>query len=385
LASVYERSGSIELAEKQYADATRLATESSVGLNYVAFLRRRGSLERAENVLTDLASRSPNSIPVLTTLADVRLERKNWTGAQEVAAHIQRLGTGGEQADQILAVALSGRGKYDDSLRVMESVRAASPGAVEPMAGVVGTLVRENRLDQAVTFLERVLQSNADNAEAHVLLGSVRLLQKSPDAALKSFRAAVERQPTNMSGYQALAQFYVRQKQIVEAERIIRTGLNEKPDDSGMQLSLAGVLELKGDYEAAIAQYELMLKEQAGSMVVANNLAGLLSNHRTDKASLERAFSLAAVLRKSEVPFFKDTLGWLYYLRGDYTAAIPLLEQAAVELPDLPVVRYHLGVTYVAAGQLDKASEQLAKAQELAAGDRDLEAKIKAAQQKTAM
>jgi tetratricopeptide (TPR) repeat protein len=187
-----------------------------------------------------------------------------------------------------------------------------------------------------------------------------------------------------MAGYQALAQFYVRQKRIDEAERIIRTGLNEKPDDPGMQLSLAGVLELKGDYEAAIAQYESMLKEQAGSMVVANNLAGLLSNHRTDKASLERAFSLAAVLRKSEVPFFKDTLGWLYYLRGDYTGAIPLLEQAVAELPDLPVVRYHLGVTYVAAGQLDKASEQLAKAQNLAAGDRDLEAKIKAAQ-RTAM
>jgi cellulose synthase operon protein C len=383
LASAYERSGSIELAEKQYADATRIATESGVGLNYVAFLRRRGSLERAENVLMDLASRSPNSIPVLTALADVRLERRNWTGAQEVAAHIQRLGTAGEQPDQILAVALSGRGKYEDSLRVMESVRAAVPGAVEPMAAVVGTLVRENRLDQAVTFLHRVLQSNADNAEAHVLLGSVRLLQNSPDVAVKSFRAAVERQPTNMAGYQALAQFYVRQKKIDEAERIIRTGLNEKPEDPAMQLSLAGVLELKGDYEAAIAQYESMLKDQAGSMVVANNLAGLLSNHRSDKASLDRAFSLAAVLRKSEVPFFKDTLGWLYYLRGDYTGAIALLEQAAAELPDLPIVRYHLGASYVAAGQLEKASEQLAKAQELAAGDRNLEAKIKAEQQKS--
>ena len=52
LASAYERSGSIELAEKQYADAMRASNfDANAGLSYVAFLRRRGSLQRAEDVL----------------------------------------------------------------------------------------------------------------------------------------------------------------------------------------------------------------------------------------------------------------------------------------------------------------------------------------------
>ena len=46
LASAYERSGSIELAEKQYADATKASNfDAVVGLNYVAFLQRRGNVE----------------------------------------------------------------------------------------------------------------------------------------------------------------------------------------------------------------------------------------------------------------------------------------------------------------------------------------------------
>ena len=44
LALAYERSGSMALAEKQYADAVRISNfDLAVGLNYVNFLLRRGA------------------------------------------------------------------------------------------------------------------------------------------------------------------------------------------------------------------------------------------------------------------------------------------------------------------------------------------------------
>src|SRR3974390_2448608 len=113
-------------------------------------------------------------------------------------------------------------------------------------------------------------------------------------------------------------------------------------------------------------------------MIVANNLAILISDHYTDQASLDRAYSLAAMLRKSQIPSFKDTLGWIYYLRGDYKNATELLEQAAAAMPNRAVVQYHLGMSYANSGQTAKASEQFKKA--LALGpDSDLQAKIEAA------
>ena len=123
-------------------------------------------------------------------------------------------------------------------------------------------------------------------------------------------------------------------KKFDEAEKVIRAGLQQQPDSSAMHMAYAGVLEQKGDYDAAIAEYENLLKQDPGSLIVANNLASLLSDRRTDKASLERAYSLGAVLRKSQVPNFKDTLGWIDYLRGDYKSATALLEEAAAALPN---------------------------------------------------
>ena len=113
-----------------------------------------------------------------------------------------------------------------------------------------------------------------------------------------------------------------------------------------------------------------MLKDQPGSLVVANNLASLLSDHRSDKASLERAYAIAAPLTKSPVPNFKDTLGWINYQRGDYRNAIPLLEDAANALPNAATIHYYLGMSYIAVGQSEKALEQLKKASELEPNNR---------------
>src|SRR5262249_36685313 len=385
LASAYERSGSIELAEKQYADATKTSGfDVVVGLNYSTFLQRRGNIERSEDVLTELANRWPNDVRVLSALAQTRLARQNWSGAQEIADKIRRIGDNRGLADEILGVALIGRNRLDDSIGILQKVYGTTPGT-QPMAALVGTLVRAQKVDQATAFLNTVLRASPENAEAHVLLGSIQLLQNAPDQALKSFRTAIEQQPKNVAGYQALAQYYVRNKDLKAAEDIIRTALHERPDSADMHLALANVFELKGDNEAAISEYESMLKEQSGSLIVANNLASLLADYRTDKASLDRAYSLAVSLRKSPLPPFKDTLGWIYYLRGEYNNAIPLLEDAVAALSDRPLVRYHLAMSYIATGQLAKASEQLKKARESTALNADLEAKIKAAEKKAAI
>ena len=385
LAKAYERSGSIELAEKQYADATKSSGyDVATALEYVEFLRRRGSIGRAEDVLIELASRWPSNVGILVALANVKLEQQNWVGAQDVAEKIRRVSGNTGLADQISGVALGARNKNDESIAALQKAYAAAPGNAQAMDALVNAFMRAGKLDEAKSFLRAVLDANPASAEAQVLLGSVQFAQNAPEDAARSFRTAIERQPKSIIGYRALAELHQRQGNSDAALEVIHAALKEQPDSFEMHLALASALEAKGDYEAAIAEYESMLKQNSGSLVVANNLASLLADHRTDKASLERAYSLASVLRKSQVPLFKDTLGWTYYQRGDYKNAISLLEEAAVALPQMALVRYHLGMSYFADGQAIKASEQFKKALELTPPS-DLQAKIRTAQQKGAM
>jgi len=63
-------------------------------------------------------------------------------------------------------------------------------------------------------------------------------------------------------------------------------------------------------------------------------------------------------LRKSQVPQFKDTLGWLSYRQGDFNSAVLLLEQAAAAIPNVALIHYHLAMAYTASGQNIKASTE---------------------------
>ena len=91
-----------------------------------------------------------------------------------------------------------------------------------------------------------------------------RLLKNAPDQAVANFRTAIERQPKIWSAIVALANFYMRNKNFDEAEKVIRAGLEQQPDNFAMHMSYAGLLEVKGDYEGAIAEYETLLKQDPG-------------------------------------------------------------------------------------------------------------------------
>ena len=88
LATAYERNGLIELADKQFADAMRTSDfDANIGLQYAAFLQRRGSIARAEDILIGLNKRRPNNIQVLSTLAQVQVgapELERRTGNRRV-------------------------------------------------------------------------------------------------------------------------------------------------------------------------------------------------------------------------------------------------------------------------------------------------------------
>jgi tetratricopeptide (TPR) repeat protein len=180
-------------------------------------------------------------------------------------------------------------------------------------------------------------------------------------------------------GYAALGQLYLSNKHFQQAEDILREGLKRQTNNNVLHLQLAMALELSGQYDAAIAEYETMFAADPRSTIVANNLASLLSDHRDDPASLDRAFTIASRLKGSDVPQFLDTLGWIYSLKGEYDQALPLVKTAAENVPESGTYQYHLGITYKGLGQKERAIASLKKAVELLPTDSDKSVKARAA------
>jgi tetratricopeptide (TPR) repeat protein len=319
----------------------------------------------------------------LSALAEVRLQHQDWASAQEISQTMQRISGGDGIADQILGAALEGENKYDASISAFQSAVSATPAAVGPMVFLVNELIRTKQTDRAVTFLQSVLKSNPENVNALVLLGSVELAKNAPDQAMQSFNMAIQKQPKDVAAYRALANLYLTQNNKDGALNVIRDGLKQQPDSIILHMTSAGILEQQANYDAAISEYEYILTQQPGYMLAVNNLASLLTDHRTDKASLDRANALATMLQKSQVPQFEDTLGWITYREGNINAAVPQLQHAAATLPDVALIHYHLGMAYMASGLNAKAADEL-KIALTKSPNADLAETIKTALKKTA-
>ena len=366
LADAYERSSKMELADEQYAKALRTEpTNPGVALPYVQFLLRYGRAEQAERVLTDLRTSVPNNAQVLTLLAQLKLNRQDWIGAQEIADALKKLNDSADQqtANQILAASLSGQKKYDESIKLLQESTASAPDTQSsPMAALVRAYVLAGKADAALQFLQAVLHDNPKNQTAQVLLGSLYVFNKQPDKAEGAYRAAIDADPTAPVGYLALAQFLASTGKFADAEGVVREGLTHQPDNPSVELLLAALLEREGKVDEAIAIYDKMFAANPRSTIAANNLASLLSQYHSDQQSLDRAFEIASRFRNSDIPQFQDTLGWIYYLRGDYGQALTLLKSSADRLSGLAPVEYHLGMAYKALGQTDLAVASLQKA-----------------------
>jgi tetratricopeptide (TPR) repeat protein len=379
LSRALERSGSIELAEERLSDALKASgMQPAVALRYAEFLRRRGALDRADDVLTRAAAQRPNEPSLLRELASIRLRREDWEGAQNIAEALKKLGDESGAADQILGFSLAGQNRLEESIRTFQAAYQATPNAVRPMYALVRTYLHARKLAEADAFLDSVLKASPANAEAMVLLGSVQASRNATDAAQASFRKAIATQPENPVGYSALARLHMIKGDMAAAEKVAREGLAKISGNFALRLMLAGILERKPDIEAAIQEYDSLYKDFPDALIVINNLASLLSDHRTDPASLERAHALAQRLKDGQVPHFRDTVGWISYLKGDFRQALTQLEQAVRDLPSVALVRYHLGLTHAALHQKAKAEEYLSKAVELAQ-EGELKLKMQAA------
>jgi len=370
LAKAHLQSGSLEQAKDQYIRAIQSnPANTKVSLEYAQLLLREQSNSRAEEVLQNFLVRVPNNLNGLQLLAQIKLGQQDWAAAQALAEQIRAIEGGEAVSNQVMGVAFQGRQQYDESIEAFQRAHKASPSAVQPLVALVQTYVRAGKNQAAEQFLNSVLKADEDNIFAHVLIGRLHFINKKPAKAERAFRTAISKNPEDILGYTSLAALFLQGEKLEEASAVVKQGLDKIPKNMVLRVSLASLHEKSGDIEEAIDVYKAILQENPNIDVAANNLAALLSEYRDDQASKDRALKLAERFRHTKIPYFQDTLGWVYYQVGKHDEAAPLLQKAVEALPEFPVFRYHLGMSYLADDQKQKAKEELEESLRLSGSD----------------
>lgn len=367
LAQAHLLSGSPELADEQYLRAFKSSKLSpAYGLAYADFLLKRKQPVRAEGILKDVLSTTPRNIPTLKILAKIKLGSSDWVAAQEIADKIKFIEKNETTSNLITSAILTGKKDFSNSITLLKSMYNSSKESLSPVIGLVRTYLLAGKTKEAESFLGSVLKASPENMNVRVILAKIYASQGKVGAAKKMYEDIIGLGKNNHAGYYQLAVIQLKEKNINAALLTLNKGLEVAPKSFALRITKANVLTMRGEVNKSIAIYEGLIDEKNDSDIVVNNLATLLTEHRKDKASFNKAYALSQRFKRSNIPQFKDTIGWASYRVGKFADAKILLESVIKSLPNVPDFHYHLGMIHLAQKNKKLARKELELALKLA-------------------
>lgn len=323
-------------------------------------LLQQGKAEQAKTMLDQLASvQGADSDPELIDAQfKAQLMSKDYTAAQQTAEKLQQLRPNAAVGWYYAGLAAEGQKTVDAARKQYETALDKQADVAEPLAALVRLDVADKQNQRALQRLDKVIAANPKHSVALNLKGELMLADKQWSGAVAAFTKSVEYAPNWWAPYRGLALAQLGNKQTDAAINTYQQGI-EKTKGSSLSTDLAALYERVGKPDESIKVYEQWLQREPKSSMAANNLAMLLLNYRTDKASLDQALKLGDLLSSSTEPALLDTRGWAKFKSGDYQGAVNLLQQAANAVGDSSTIRYHLGMAHWKAGNAAAARDNL--------------------------
>lgn len=297
---------------------------------------------------TNLAPDRPGQVRQLEARLDQLVAELGNEGAEEQAP---------ETLDEDTRAQLAALGYLGGSsrVRVNEDEPLADPKdkiVLYNLLKAAGTDSSEERVEEAMTKVQRVLAEDPGILEAHFILGNLFVKQEDWDGAIGAYREALSLDPEYKSAILGLADAYRLADRLDEAAAGYRRLLELDPNDNQAFYHLAEIHAAREEYEAALevlAGLEATGEERAP----AHNLKGecLLSLGRLDEAEAEFRLALEMDDLLSDAWF---NLALLFEERGDGSRAIEAYETRLEMAPKDFRSHFNVAKLYGALGDQDR-------------------------------
>jgi tetratricopeptide (TPR) repeat protein len=321
----------------------------------------------AEQVMRDRIKAEPGDLDAANRLVEMLAARKAWSEAEAEARRIDSLPESKGLGQFQLARLYRAQGKADESLAAFRAALGKNPESPLALDGLVTTLQSLGRGAEAQSVIEEYRRKFPEDLSVRYIEGTSFARGGNKAAAEQVFSEIVRDQPQAAMAWVALAN--VNRDDAAKRIDAYKRGLAANPGNAELGLLLGSEYEQTGRQEEAIAHYQELLKANPDVMPAVNNLASLLCDYRSDAASYARALELAKRLESSTNPAVLDTIGWAYYRNKDYPRAVEYLRRAVDGAGEAPLLRYHLGMAYLASGNKPEARRELQQAVDRAKGE----------------
>lgn len=262
--------------------------------------------------------------------------------------------------------------RNDEALREMLALESELPDSdrVSFMAGLA--LTRANQRKEALKRFERVQNESPLRVDSMKQRAFIMREEGDSEESFKVLRELAERKDVDVGTYLLWADFLAEDQQFAGAISVIESGLVKFPADTKLLFSRGAYLERSGDKKSAEATFRSLIARDPLNAAALNYLGYMFAEGGVNLDEAESLTQRAVKLQPNNGGYL-DSLGWVYFKKGQFKRALEILEKALTLEQKEGVIWEHVGDALMALGDKKKALEKYKEALKLKNESKDQE------------
>jgi len=207
---------------------------------------------------------------ILATLTNAQIHR--WQDSFTLFEHTLAVTPANLHGENNLAMALGGRGKYDEAAAHFEKALQIDPNFYDGLAGIGVTRVYQGRLPEGIGYFEAAIRSQPNAPKAHVQLARALWKQNRDQAALEEMLRASQFAPRDAEIRADLGLALALLGRTSEAIEQLREALRLNPNSAETHNNLGLALLGSGKARESIPEFEMAMRLKPELKGAADNL-----------------------------------------------------------------------------------------------------------------
>jgi predicted Zn finger-like uncharacterized protein len=357
LARLHARQSRLEAAFAALRQAEAHSPRSAaVKTAYGATYRSAGQLDRAIEALRGAIAMDPGCHEARVLLGDIFVFQEQFEPAREQYEKVFQAASSFPEIAEKLGKVYTVLGKSSDAGHMFDRALKTDRPAIGLRLAAAGFYLRDGQVERARALVEKVLSEEETTAEAHHLLGLIKMANKRFDDATASFKRAL--------ALAAKPEYFYNNGLSLEARGKPQNALAEfdaaiasDPKLFTARLARARVLKLLGRTKEATRELEVITNKDPKNVEAHVLLATCLAELRQNKRAIEELDRAIAIAPQRPDAHF--LLGQAYHDMARRDRAISHLKRAiesgGTKSPFALDALYLLGTAYKEAGDRSAA------------------------------
>ncbi len=255
-------------------------------------------------------------------------------------------------------------GSYEEAIGKLEQVIVRLPAHFEAKYYSAVAHTKLGRYSQSRKLLDSIPQSSPLHVDAVIHGAYIHELEGSAQKGIEILKTLYEKNPYNSKAVNSLGELYGRQGMQEDSISLYGRYLEKHPDDESVLYSLAVSYYYSDRIPETLSVMGDIMSRNPENFD-AMNFIGYTYAERGEKLDYAEELISKALELAPGRGYIIDSLGWVYYQRGNFTKALEYLLRASETPPPDPAILEHVGDVYEKLGKRELAVENYAKALEL--------------------